>query len=236
MKSILKILCFKWEYTDGFRIPSLDVIGKYSADHVNRLYHSVERNLTIPHKFICVTDNPYGVGCETFPLWSTYRNLGGCYTRLMLFNSNMRYIFGNRIASIDLDCVVTGSLDAIFGRKESFIINKYHRGKKGEYTHQWYNGGLFLMTTGSRSEVWDSFNPVKSPKIIRERKSKKEIIGTDQAWISHVLDSDEAVFNENDGVYEYRQIVGQELPKNAKLVLFAGRRDPSVTSISWGCP
>jgi hypothetical protein len=232
MADKLKILCFKWEYTKGAKLPSLDVIDNYTADHVNRLYNSIERNLTIPHEFICITDNPKGVNCPTFPLWNTYRDLGGCYTRLMLFNPNIKYLFGDRIASIDLDCVVIGSLDNIFGREEDFVINSYI-GLINEYSEQWCNGGLILMNTGSRSQVWSSFNPVKSPKIIQKRKKEREIIGTDQAWIAHTLNKSEATFTNEDGVYEYRRFEGKSLPKGAKLVLFAGRADPSILRKKW---
>ena len=31
--------------------------NKYSTDYVQKLYNMVERNLTIPHKFVCFTDN-----------------------------------------------------------------------------------------------------------------------------------------------------------------------------------
>ena len=34
---------------------------KYGADYVNKLYRGVQRNLTLPHKFVCFTENPEGL-------------------------------------------------------------------------------------------------------------------------------------------------------------------------------
>ncbi|GAH56014.1 unnamed protein product, partial [marine sediment metagenome] len=43
----------------------LKVGDKYSSEYVNKLYSMVERNLTVEHDFICITDNPEGVNCKT---------------------------------------------------------------------------------------------------------------------------------------------------------------------------
>jgi len=42
---LVNVVCLKWGI-------------KYDREYVNRLYSMVERNLTIPHRFICVTDDP----------------------------------------------------------------------------------------------------------------------------------------------------------------------------------
>ena len=42
------IICMKWG-------------DKFDADYVNRLYEMVEKNITIPHRFVCFTDNGEGI-------------------------------------------------------------------------------------------------------------------------------------------------------------------------------
>lgn len=42
------VVCMKWG-------------TKYGADYVNRLYNMCARNLTIPFKFVCYTDNGDGM-------------------------------------------------------------------------------------------------------------------------------------------------------------------------------
>ena len=229
----MKIVCFKWNHTGGYKLPSLNAIGQYTAQHVNNLYRSVQKHTTIPHEFICITDDPEGIECRTIPLWDKCRELGGCYNRLYVFSSDMKELIGDRFLCIDLDCVVTGSLDELLSRDEDFIINKFY----GVAKEQYYNGGLFMMDAGARSEVWDRFEQdiEGALEVMGERKKKREILGTDQAWISHVLGRGEALFDdEEDGVMAYYRLrnsrdgVGKELPDKACMVLFAGQIDPST--------
>ncbi len=224
---MITILCFKWKYLGGVLLPKFKykVITEYTATHVNKLYHMVSVNLTISHKFICITDDPIGIECETYPMWDYYRVLGGCYSRLFIFSKQFKNVFGERIVCIDLDCVITGKLNSLFNRNEDFIINQY---KNDKITDQNYNGGLFLMKTGSRKKVWNKFSE-NSLIVLEERRKRKEIIGTDQAWISHILGKGESTYTHKDGVYDYINLENGELPKNARIVLFSGKRDPSVT-------
>ena len=51
------VICIKWG-------------DKFGAEYVNRLYKMVEKNLTLPHRFVCFTDKPEGIleGVEIRPL------------------------------------------------------------------------------------------------------------------------------------------------------------------------
>ena len=230
----LKVVCFKWKYTGGYKLPSLKVVGEYTSKYVNRLYHSVERNLTIPHEFICVTDDPQGIECKTIPMWDDHRKLGGCYTRLKLFSLEMKDLIGNRFIALDLDTVIVGNLDKMFNRKGDFVINKYttHSHLHKHKNNQYYNGSIIMMDAGARQHVWKMFDPKTSPLLIQKNKG---LIGTDQAWISLLLGNSEKMFAERDGVYRFQLLADKKkLPKNAKLILFAGKEDPSKRKeIDW---
>ena len=229
---MLKVVCFKWEFQGGYKLPS-SINNQYTAEHVNRLERMVAENLSLPYEFICITDNPEGVNCRTIPLWDKCRELGGCYNRLYVFSEDMRELIGERFVCIDLDCVITGSLDKLFSRQEDFIINNYRAYRKGREQH--YNGGLFMMTAGARKEVWERWleGGVEELEAVRREKM---LVGTDQAWISHVLGRGECMFDEDDGVYGFRHLPGskRELPTNACLVFFAGAIDPSTEKgVGW---
>jgi hypothetical protein len=231
----LTVVCFKWEYTTGKKLPAVDRIGGYKAEYVNKLYRSFQKHLQTPHRFVCVTDKPEGIACETFPLWDWYRELGGCYTRLKMFDPEMRKYFGKRVVMIDIDTVVTGNLDNMFNRKEDFIIHTYYPDSHGY--QQKYNGSLIMMDMGCRPQVYEQFKGKESDTLIQGLFAKKKIIGSDQAWINYVLGDGEARFGEADGIYHLRNImipkketrrkVGQ-LPKNTNMVMFSGNQDPSM--------
>ena len=117
---MIRVVSWLWKdesyrYNDYFR---------YGPDHVNRLYRMVGRNLSLDHEFCCVTDDPQGLdsGIRVIPIWSDLSEMGGCYRRLRAFAPDMRDIIGPRFVWMDVDCVVTGSLDPLFNRTEDFVI------------------------------------------------------------------------------------------------------------------
>jgi hypothetical protein len=208
------------------------VIGQYTAAHVNAMGRALQKHLTIPHEFICITDDPTGVEFRTIPLWDKCRDLGGCYNRLYVFSEDMRELIGDRFVCIDLDCVIVGNLDELFSREEDFIINKFY----GKRSHQFYNGGLFMMNAGARRQVWDEFakDPAGNRDLLVSRCKKRELLGTDQAWISHILGRGEALFMEDDGVEVFHFLPNARFPKRgkdllprSKMVLMAGKIDPT---------
>jgi len=225
---MISVVCFKWNRSkEGMQLPSS--IDQYGPEHVNILYHSIQRNTTVPHRFICVTDDPKGLhpDIEVVPLWDYCQYLGGCYNRLYIFSSEVADLFGPRFITIDLDCVIVGNIDHILNRTEDFVINEYDIKGNRHATHQYYNGGLIMMNAGAREEIWEDFDPLKTPQSIQTRKDRLEIIGSDQAWISHRLGEGEKTFTKEDGVYDYRKFVDRKvLPDNASIVMFPGKRDP----------
>jgi hypothetical protein len=216
---MLTVICWKWNQ-EGYRT-------KFSAEHVNICHEMVKRNLKIPHRFVCITDDPKGVNCETIPLWKSDIHLSegrpNCYRRLKVFEENAKEWLGDRILSIDLDVVITGDITNIAVRKEDFVI----WGDVAKNTH--YNGSLFLLKTGTRKEVWNTLTN-DAPKITRH------IVGSDQAWISHVLGGNESKYTTNDGVYSYKNHLENgrlEPPENARIVIFHGKTDPWNVSHEW---
>lgn len=230
----MNIVCFKWHRNNqGFRLPT---IIDYPSEHVNILYRSIKRNYNKPFEFFCVTDDPEGLSPEikVVKLWDKFKELGGCYRRLWMFSEEAR-IFGDRFIMMDIDCVIAGDLTPLFEMKEDFVINEYLIERYRYASHQWYNGGLIMMNRGCRKVVWDEFNN-NTDKILSEIEKRKkqalspykcELVGSDQAVISHILGKGEKVFNEACGVYDYMLLSDRnKLPDNAKIVLFPGNRDP----------
>jgi len=198
----------------------------YTAQHVNALQRMVAANLKIPHKFICITDIPEGIECETMGLIdigvkSIIPTWPNCYNRLKAFDLELGKKLGNRFISMDLDCVITGDITELFTRKKDFII------LEGRACH--YNGSLWMMDAGARQRVWDDFDPVISPIMAMQGQNKNgtRFFGSDQAWISFCLGAGEAIWElGQDGLYQFTEMEGLVIPNDAKLVFFAGDSKP----------
>jgi hypothetical protein len=99
----------------------------YGPEYANRLYAAVKRNLSKPHQFVCFTDNPEGLdpGIKVFPIPDVpmpdyYLNSG--WRKICLFRKDLP-ISGTSLF-MDLDLVITGSLDVFFefGKLEQIPI------------------------------------------------------------------------------------------------------------------
>jgi hypothetical protein len=209
---MLEVLCMKWG-------------SQYTAQHVNVLESMLARNLTVKHRLTCFTDNPEGVRCRTLPLPDTVKGqqMSGKkrrYIKLWAYSDEMReHLAGDRLLCLDLDIVITGSIDHIVSRKEEIVF------WDDPHQHTPYNSSVVLMTAGSRNQVWDEFDPKQSPK----RCETSVVIGHDQNWASQVLGANEATWTKEDGIYSMRNdVMKHGLKENACIVVFHGPRDPAM--------
>lgn len=226
---VLDVVCWKWKPRQGYR-------SQYGPDCVNVLRRMVARNLSLPHRFSCITDDPRGIDedIRVIPLWDTYSdvpspsgpNNPSCYRRLRMFSPEARELIGERIVSIDLDTVITGDLTPLFSRTEDFVIwGGQAMQPRLRVPFCWYNGSLMMLRAGTRTRVWTEFDPVHSPRIAHAANAR----GSDQGWIAYCLGSGEAIWGERDGVCSYRNHVvpnHYRLPAGARIVSFHGRHDP----------
>lgn len=124
--------------------------GRYSPEWVHRLERGVARNLTLPHRFVCLTDMPgVSLDCHPVPL-ST--NWPGWWAKLELFQFRTKCLY------LDLDSVVVGSLDAIAAAEHKFTM-----------THEYYRPHLMCST----AMAWDGDFSFLWREMARKDDTKK---------------------------------------------------------------
>jgi hypothetical protein len=221
---VISILTFKWKSDERFR-------AQFNSKHVNILYAMLKRNLDQPFRFICITDDNEGLRPEVeyFPLWGspvpTDRwgpKKPNCFRRLRMYSKEAQAWFGERILMLDLDVVILNKIDSLIDRPEDFVA-----WTKGGTRYQ---GAMILHRTGTRTQLWEDFDPKRTPNVIRNEKR----VGSDQAWVSMKLPDNEATWTPEDGIYSYKMHVRNKgLPADAKIVLFHGTPKPDQLSDSW---
>ncbi|WP_299701070.1 hypothetical protein [uncultured Tateyamaria sp.] len=98
----------------------------YGPEYVNRLARGVAKHLSLPHRFICFTDDTTGLSedVEALPL-PEMRLPGGHedtrWRKLGLFSANLFELSGTALF-LDLDQIVVGSLDPFFEDDAPFRI------------------------------------------------------------------------------------------------------------------
>lgn len=81
-------------------------ISPYDTDYVYRLQEGVDRHLSLPHRFVCLTEwHISGVECRLLR-----HDWPGWWAKLELFRPDL---FRGRVLYLDLDTSVVGSLDDI---------------------------------------------------------------------------------------------------------------------------
>lgn len=236
---MLHVVLWKWT-------PGPGVERHYTARHVNHLAHALRANTSLRDmRIICVTDDPHGITqCETHPLWQDcdrLRNASGahlpsCYRRLKLYDANtqreMGMFKGDRVASLDLDTLVCGPLDAIWQTKGKYVGWLL----PGLLHKDVYNGSFQMFTAGELRRVWEDFHPDVSPAMVNALGYR----GSDQAWLSYQL-----VDKEGSASVGYPTVASYPLhirrmslfDRRTRLVMFHGKRKPwqpeAVAEAGW---
>jgi hypothetical protein len=232
---LLAVCCFQWN--SGYR--------EYKPEYVNILARGYKRNLSIPHRFVCVTEETKGFSrdVEVFPLPPEALEAArlaspegprfpASYRRLWAFSEQAK-VLGDWILMTDIDCVVTGQVDPLI----QYALDKHHDFVGWRPSSLWgvedrIAGGNWLLRTGTRTEVWTGFC---KESAIRARQAGYR--GSDQAYLSYCLAKTAAIWPQHCGIYQAQQMKKQGfkvLPKDARIVHFNGRvKGWDLKNIPW---
>lgn len=129
---------------------------KYGADYVNRLYNMVERNTTLPFKFVCYTDNSEGllpqIQARPLPEMDLPEGPERGWRKLSLFKKDID--LSGRVLFLDLDTVIVANIDDYFTIDGEFILIKHwHPSKKQGIGET----GVYRFEVGAHADLYDYF-------------------------------------------------------------------------------
>lgn len=160
----VNILCIKWG-------------KKYGPDYVNTLYSMVSRHLSLPFRFVCLTDDWEGVldeievkaipkvGFKDFDERKPWTFHHG-WLKLTSFASPLCDLEGPTLF-LDLDIVIVGSLDEFFEPEGEFLVIK--EWDKSDATG---NTSVFRFNAGAHPDVLQYLtdNPDKAMQQVRNEQ------------------------------------------------------------------
>lgn len=215
---------------------------RYSVKHLLFMQSMLKRHLSLPYRITCITDRPQDVPTwmDVFDIKHTIPTRDfNCIRRMWLYAGPQGKgkpwpgDLGDRLLQLDLDVVLTDSIDPIVDRPEPFVIWKSESTKKPNRPHGWaYNATVMLLTPGARAEDFERYkaNPAG---IAREADADGWDVrcNSDQAIATYLLkDNPPAIWTQADGIYSYRGFAGPDgckdtgLPEGCRIVSFHGRR------------
>jgi len=115
----------------------------YTAEWVDKLHRGVKRNLTIPHRFVCLSDCE--VNCERIELDSGDY---GFWSKMQLFKPG---VFTGPTLYIDLDTVICNNIDQVVKNIQDQRFVMWIEEDKNIHS------SAFMYWQGDHSYLWDTF-------------------------------------------------------------------------------
>lgn len=198
--------------------------GDFTISDVARLKSLVDKNVTVPYNFYCLTDYKGVIGCNVIPLECDYK---GWWSKIELFRVNL--FEEERVVYFDLDTVIVDNIDEVLIQDYSFIGLRPFNPVKAKMKDYAASGILGFRNTGL-SFIYEEF---------KYKRYTKKYYG-DQDYMSDALLSKGIKFvywqDIVPGIYSYKRHISNRSINSfvdARVVCFHGRPRPKEVSQRW---
>ena len=197
---------------------------KWPTVYADRLFAGIKRNLRQEYRSVLITDQPVNcadIVCQIDEIDRPLLDRRGCLVRMRMFDhvwqERLGMKAGSRIVNIDVDAIITGELDPLFGGDDEFrIMQGFNSTNPCPF-----NGSLWMFRAGERHDVFDDFSFEEYKRL----DVPFHAIPDDQGWL-HSRFPNAASYTPADGVYAFKKKTwpgGLELPGGARVIAFPGR-------------
>jgi len=189
-------------------------------EYVYRLHRALDRNITVPYEFICLTDVPLGV--RTLPLIPMPdvddTNIPKFWYKIQLFRKELDLTQG--CIFLDLDTIVKGNIDHYMQGLQEHDFLMATSPYRGEISCSY-----FMWWKGDYSWIWDKFN--EKPVVEWNQHYHKANEGKygDQGFISDHVEHD-YIQHVMDSTEDIIRVTRNGSGDQARIVVFAGKRKP----------
>jgi hypothetical protein len=205
---------------------------RYTAEDVNKLYSMVKRNLTLPFRFACFTDDKKGIvqEVECFPLLTIYvppKNDVSPWRKLTMFSKELGNLKG-RALFLDLDIVIIDNIDCFFSYSQDdfCIIENWTQLGKGIG-----NSSVYLFTIGKYTDVLQKYND-NTEEVLKNHDNEQIFLSRNikpiKFWPKEWCKSFK-VHCLPGGILNW--FLTPKIPQNAKIIVFHGNPKPSDAAV-----
>lgn len=190
---------------------------KFDDSYVVKLQRAVERNTTIDHEFVCLSDRQIP-GVNTKRLMPGYE---GWWNKLQLFHAG--FGFNERVVYLDLDTLIVNNIDWLLQYDGTFMgiedlgcINPHQPHLKNIL-----QTGVMSWNYSMNHKVWDAFT--KNPQATRRFRGDGEFL----QWLipSYARELLQSRYPGKLKSYKY-QVYEEGITEDLSIVCFHGR--PSI--------
>lgn len=186
------------------------------ADYVNSLHRACNLYVTVPHRFVCVTDDPAGLhdGIETM---EPDPGAPGWWQKLTLLRPG-RFKNAGRILFIDLDTIILRNIDDVASYDGPFAGTGNFRTGGAPFSScmmAWQNGSMHHLYTR-----WIEAN------------RPMDRWGDDE-WIRNTEPNTAKLNRKFPGIKSYKFHHLKDDPGDARIVIFVARPKPHTLTEAW---
>lgn len=190
--------------------------GVYDYNYVNALSNAVSRNVTVPYKFVCLTDDSTGFNSNVHATINLKHDFKKWWSKIELFRPDI--FTGKQVFFLDLDTVIINNIDDIVSKPFDFC------GLRDFYKITTLGSGLMSWRHDKYHYVYERF--LRNSTYIMNNTPEG-----DQRWINENVKSMkyfQDVFGNNVVSYKKDCIRNKmfRIPKNTKIVCFHGIPKP----------
>lgn len=205
----------------------------YGPEFTNRLYANVKRNLSLPFRFACLTDNTDGLHSEieTLPIPDIrvdepYTNLP--WRKLAVYVSELGDLSGKALF-LDVDLLICGSLDEFFDYEGDYCVIK-------NWTKPELNIGntsVFRFELGAHADLLARYEAMPTQHWVDKYRIEQTFLSRELPSITFWPDEWVVSFKRHclpGGIKFPRAFLNyvrpSRKPDNAKIVVFHGHPNP----------
>src|SRR5262245_3806618 len=211
--------------------------NKYGSRDVYQLKRALDRNLSQRYRFLLITENYRPISEKTLPGVERFNipdikllSIPGCFARLRMFDPKWQeqLRIDDRLVCLDLDTIITRSVDSLFDRPENFVI----LAGANSVNPCPFNGSVMMLRPGYHEDVLTDWTFEKAKSVPYHE------FPDDQGWLAYKIpEAATWQVGSPSGIYAFKKpgwTTGDYLPNDAKIVVFPGRRQPSrYTHLDW---
>lgn len=192
---------------------------KYNAMYVNNMYNMIKRNITLPFRFYCVTDDHTDLKREiTVVKLPEDDDIKGWWWKPYLFNTGL-FKEGTNFY-IDLDMVIINNIDDFMTYKPGKFLGlrNYLYLREGHEGHRSLASGIMRWENGMYNMVWT--------RLTRDKRLINNFDGDqDYIWAYH-KDHIDFFPDEYTMSYKWDHIKDHKITDKTKVIVFHGEPRP----------
>jgi len=135
--------------------------NKYSIEYVEKLRNMIKRNITVPHRIFCLTDDPHPIKDVELIIQKNQGYGKGWWHKVHMFDPSLP--LKGRILYMDLDVVICNNIDKLTQISGNTFMGIRDFNRKFHRDWKYLNSSVMSWVHGTQKHIYDQFK--QSPDV-----------------------------------------------------------------------